>query len=918
MPNLAETPKAAAPAAGAPSWQSTEPAELLKLLETEGGGLTQDEAQSRLARYGRNDLPAKKPPTLLRIFVEQFLDPLIYVLVAAAVLSFILKEYTDAGFIVLVLLINAAIGTYQESSATKSAAALQAMLKTMAKVIRGGQEVVLDASLLVPGDLVLLESGDRVPADMRVLSAANLTVDEAFLTGENIPPLKQPGVLDAGTALGDRTNMCFAGSRVMTGRARALVVSTGLSTEVGRIAKAVAGGDNVKAPLIQRMEKFSKQLTFIMCGLVVVLGIVCFFRGMALQEIFLTAVALAVAAIPEGLPVAITVALSIGMGRMAARHVIVRKLPAVEGLGSCTCIASDKTGTLTVNRQTVKKIVIPGAAAVDVTGEGYGEGELCFADGSQREVLLPLVQELTLAGVLCNEAALTKTDSGWDDRGDAMDLALLALGHKLGMEGGKARADFEPVGAIPYESEKKYAAGFNARGGQIQVSVKGALETVMAFCGTMATPSGIVPLDAALLEKEALELAKGGYRVLAVAKGTLDGRPAAEPSEKDLPRMTLLGLAGFMDPLRPEAKEAVRQCQRAGIRVVMVTGDHPATAFAIAHELGIAETPDQVRVGVDLAKVDASSEEFRQLADTGRVFARVAPMQKVEIVEALKASGNFVAVTGDGVNDAPALKKASCGVAMGSGTDVAKDTASIVVTDDNFASIEAGVEEGRVAYDNIRKVTFLLVSCGFGELLLFTAAILAGLPVPLVAVQLLWLNMATNGIQDVALSFEKGEPGVMERRPRPPSQGIFDHRMIWQTAIFSTVMAAISFGLWLWLMSPSGGNMNTPEKLPEARNLILLLMVLIENVQAFSVRSERLSAFRVPLKNNWFLIGGILGAQLLHLACMNIPFTQKVMHLNAVDFFQWLKMFGLSLCGLLAMEVFKAVYGRLKGREEWT
>ncbi len=918
MPNLAESSKAAPAAAGAPSWQSVQDAELLKILETEGEGLSGAEAEARLSRFGRNDLPAKKPPTLLRIFAEQFLDPLIYVLVAAAVLSFVLKEYTDGGFIVLVLLINAAIGTYQEASATRSAAALQAMLKTMAKVIRGGKEEVLDASLLVPGDLVLLESGDRVPADMRVLSTANLTVDESFLTGENIPPLKQPGVLKAETALGDRTNMCFAGSRVMTGRARALVVSTGLSTEVGRIAKAVAGGDSDKPPLIQRMEKFSKQLTVIMCGLVVILGVVCFLHGMSIQEIFLTAVALAVAAIPEGLPVAITVALSIGMGRMADRHVIVRKLPAVEGLGSCTCIASDKTGTLTVNRQTVKKIVIPGAPAIDVTGEGYGAGELKFADGADQSALLPLVKELTLAGVLCNEASLTKkADGGWDDRGDAMDLALLALGNKLDLSGDKARSDFEPVGAIPYESERKYAAGFNARDGRIQVSVKGALETVMDFCDTMISPAGgTVPLDRALLEKEALTLAEGGYRVLAVAKGTMDSCPGKEPQEKDLPRMTLLGLAGFMDPLRPEAKAAVRRCQEAGIRVVMVTGDHPATAFAIAHDLGIAESPDQVRVGVDLAKVDASSEEFRRLADTGRVFARVAPMQKVEIVEALKAAGNFVAVTGDGVNDAPALKKASCGVAMGSGTDVAKDTAAIVVTDDNFASIEAGVEEGRIAYDNIRKVTFLLVSCGFGELLLFTASILAGLPIPLVAVQLLWLNMATNGVQDVALAFEKGEPGVMNRKPRPPSQGIFDHRMIWQTAVFSTAMAAITFGTWLWLMSPSGGNMNNAEELPQARNLILLLMVLIENVQAFSVRSERISAFKVPLRNNWFLIGGILGAQLLQLACMNIPFTQKVMHMNAISPLQWLKMFGLSLGVLVVMEVFKAVYGRLRGKDE--
>lgn len=895
-----------------PPWQSLPLPEVREKLEADQAGLSSQQARERLETFGKNELPAKKPPTLLQIFASQFKDPLIYVLLAAAVLSFVLREYTDAGFILAVLILNAALGTYQEFNAEKSAAALQAMLKTMARVLRDGREEIIDAVELVPGDVVLLESGDRVPADLRLVEASNLSIDESFLTGENIPPDKRPGVLPPETAIADQSNMAFAGSRVMTGRCRAIVVSTGMHTEVGKIAATVALGDSTKPPLLQRMERFSKQLTVIMLGVVVVLGLFGYFlRGMSLQEIFLTAVALAVSAIPEGLPVAITVALSIGVSRMAVRNVIVRKLPAVEGLGSCTCIASDKTGTLTVNQQTVKQLVLPGCPRIGVSGEGYGDGQLQFPDGLSPAAVETIVREAALASILCNEATLKKTAEGWEDRGDAMDLALLAFARKAGLDVEAIRGKFEQIAAIPYESERKFAASFHRREGAVQVSIKGALETVLGFCDQMVTVDGAVPLDRDLLERETLALAKDGYRVLAIASGVTDRQPSAEPDEAEVPRLTLLGLAAFMDPLRVEVKDAVKRCQQAGIRVVMVTGDHPATAFAIASQLGIAHSPDQVRVGVDLAQLTPGTPEFVTAVDSGRVFARVSPMQKVEIVEALKAKGNFVAVTGDGVNDAPALKKASCGVAMGSGTDVAKDTAAIVVTDDNFASIEAGVEEGRIAYDNIRKVTFLLVSCGFAELILFTAAILTGLPMPLMAVQLLWLNMATNGIQDVALAFEKGEPGVMKRPPRPPTEDIFNHQMIWQTAVFSMAMAGLCFGVWYWMIVHQGMGA-TEEGLFAARNLLLLLMVLIENVQALNVRSERLSVFKIPLSNNWFLILGILGAQGLQLLCMNLPFMQKVLKLQPVSFKQWLIMLGLALTMMVVMELFKLVYGRLR------
>ncbi|MCX7806016.1 MAG: HAD-IC family P-type ATPase [Planctomycetota bacterium] len=895
-------------------WHSMEPEKVLEALEASRDGLSPAEAARRLAEYGENALPGREPPSVFIIFLRQFKSPLIYILLAAAGVSLVLGEFTDAGFIFAVLLINAVIGTFQEWNAERSAAALQKMLKISARVRRGGRDSVVSASELVPGDIAMLESGDRVPADMRLLEANNIAADESFLTGENVPPTKKAGVLPEDIPLGDRLNMAFAGSMVMSGRGVGVVVATGTSTQVGQIARSVAFAESAKPPLIVRMEKFSHHIALAIGGAVSLLFAVALYKGMPAAEVFFLAVALAVSAIPEGLPVAVTVALSIAVRRMARRNVIVRKLPAVESLGSCTCIASDKTGTLTVNRQTVKAVEMFGIGRIEVEGEGLDPaGEIKLPSGRADGAGSDLLTKLAEAGVVCNEGALERDEGGkWRARGDAMDAALLVFARKAGVDPDGLRAGIEKAGEIPYESERKYAAVFYRRKGEtgrnIRVAVKGAIETVLRFCDTIETPDGPRPLDAAAVEREALAMAEDGYRVLAIASGETGVSPSTPASEKDLPKLSLLGLAGFLDPLRPEARDAVDKCRRAGIRVIMVTGDHPATAFAIARQLSIASSRKEVVSGTDLAKVTAGSPEHVRMVSSARVFARVSPMQKLEIVESLMAAGHFVAVTGDGVNDAPALKRANVGVAMGSGTDVAKDAADLVVTDDNFASIEAGVEEGRFAYDNVRKVTYLLVSCGMAEVLLFAASLLAGLPIPLLAVQLLWLNLVTNGIQDVALAFEKGEPGAMLRPPRRPTEGIFDPLMIQECLVSGLTMAAMAFGAWYWLIG-SG----VPEA--EARNLLFLLMVLCENVHAFNVRSERVSAFRVPISRNYLLFFGVLVAQGVHIAAMYLPPMQKILKIGPVSFLEWAELLGLAFGMLVAMEIFKKIRSRLVGDE---
>jgi calcium-translocating P-type ATPase len=797
-------------------------------------GLSSAEAAARLAQYGRNVLPQPSPPTVAAIFLRQFASPLMYVLVGAALVSAALGEWADAAFIFAAVLINALIGTYQEHSAERTAEALRSLVSPRALVVRDGAPREIDAAEIVPGDHVLLESGVKVPADLHLVEASGLTMDESLLTGESLPVRKDAA----------RADRAFAGTMVRSGRARGVVAATGMSTELGRIAGAVLGAAHPKAPLVLRMQRFTHLITLAVGVAALLVAAVSFARGATLAEVFVLAVALAVSSVPEGLPVALTVALAVGTQRMSRRNVIVRRLVAVEALGSCTHIASDKTGTLTMNQLAVRQV---------------------FTDDAAR---------FAQTAVLASEG-----------RGDTVDQALL--------EYARISPEAPQLAAIPYESERRFAASLNRFPGGDRVSVKGALEVVLPMCAGAEVEA---------IRAREVVFAAEGYRVLAFAHGRLDLAAGEALTEERLRGLAFVGLAALSDPPRPEAREAIAACRRAGIGVSMVTGDHPVTAAAVARELGL---PGEAITGAELAAAAAAGQgALDELVERTRVFARVEPLQKTAIVESLQRRGHFVAVTGDGVNDAPALRAAHVGVAMGGrGTDVAREAAELVITDDNFASIVAGVEEGRIAYANVRKVIFLLVSTGAAEIVLFLLALAVNVPLPLLAVQLLWLNLVTNGIQDVALAFEPAEGHELARPPRAPSERIFDRVMLERVALSALVIGGIAFGVYLWLL----GRGYTVE---EARNSVLLLMVLFENVQAFNSRSERLSVLRHNPLGNKFLLFGTIAAQLVHIGAMYAPGLRELLGVHPVSAAHWLELLALAGTMLAGMELHKEVNRR--------
>ncbi len=837
--------------------------EVLAHLDTSRSGLSEAEAAERLRRFGPNRLPEAAAKTLIGVFLSQFRSPFIYLLLAAAAVSLAIGHVRDAVFILAALLLNSIVGTHQEWRAETRAIALKALIKGSVAVRRSDTLVRLPAEALVPGDVVQVESGERIAADIRLIESLSLTVDESLLTGESLAVHKVAGSSVAAEApLGDRATMLHAGTVVRAGRGTGAVVYTGSRTVVGELA-ATLGQPEPAAPLVRRLARFTRHLGVAMILTIAVIAAMEAVRGAAVADIVLLAIALTVSAIPEGLPVAITVALSIATHRMGLRQVVVRRLHAVEGLGACTLIATDKTGTLTINRLTIERVWVPNA------------GECAASD--------PSVQSLLTAGAYASEAP---ADSNEGPSGDAVDLAFCAAARRGAAWHRDGEAQF--IERIPYEPEKRFAAAFQARGEAIFAYVKGSPETVASFCGDV---------DRAALTA-ADRLAATGYRVIAVAAG-----PVSSVEEEGLIGLRLLGFAGLIDPLRPQARKAMADARRAGIRVVMVTGDHPLTALAIARQLGLAVARDEVLTGAELSSLEGLALD----AAVGRsnVFARTEPMQKLAIVESLRRQGHVVAVTGDGVNDAPALHAADIGVAMGKGgTDVAREAADLILTDDNFASIVAGIEEGRVAYDNVRKVILLLVSTGAAEILLMLLAAAFRLPPPLSAVQLLWLNLITNGVQDVSLAFEKGEPGVLLRGPRAAHSPVFDRRMIEQVALGGMTIGLSSFALYFALLqagTPYGA----------AQGSILWTLVWCENAHCFNCRSEVRSVFRVPFAHNRLLVAAVLGTQLLQIAVLRLPGLQELLSLQALTLADGLRLACVVLLVLGAMEAYKWVRPRL-------
>lgn len=882
-------------------WYKKSENEIYEELKCTKEGLSSKEAKHRIEKYGRNEIPKKKPDSFFKIMFKQLMDPIELLLVAAMGFSFLINEIVDGIAILLIILIDLLMGTFQEWKANKNAEALSKLVEVKAKVLRDGKEIEIDSVDLVVGDIVLLESGTKISADLRLLESSNLTIDESILTGESLSVAKNTEVIEENAVLAERINMAYAGTSVLTGRATAMVVETGINTEIGKIAGKVANTKETKSPLTIRMEKFSKQISMLVVVVAIIIAVLLYVKGTPGSEIFLSVIALSVSAMPEGLPLALTMALTIASNRMSKNNVIVKKLNSVESLGSCTVIASDKTGTLTVNEQTAKRIVLPNGDTFNVSGTGYNDnGEVVPVDNAKLEDAR-FISEL---GAINNEAKLVKKKKVFERFGDSMDIAFLALGMK-------ANANLEKyniIDIIPYESENKYSAVYYKQNDKVYCTTKGSLEKVLSFCTDMKIGDKYEKLDKDLIQKQNDELARNGYRVIALSEGEA---PYYDEEKKDeIKKQHFIGLVAFIDPIREEAKQSITECKTAGIKVVMITGDHPLTAFSIAKELGIVESMDEVATSVEVDEYLAKGEKaFDKYIKTKKVFTRVTPINKLEIVESYKRQGEFVAVTGDGVNDAPAIKAANIGIAMGSGTDVAKETASMIVLDDNFKSIVLGIKEGRNAYSNIRKVSYMLLSCGVAEVLFFCLSILFDLPMPLVAIQLLWLNIVTDGLQDFALSFEKAEKGIMQEAPRSTKESIFNKDLFSEVLTAGLSIGAIVFVVWVYLL-------NNGMSAEAARGYIMVLMVFMQNMHVLNCRSEKNSVFKVPLRTNPLIIFSIVSAILLQIIVSEVPMLSKLLQTNSVPVPHMLVLFLISTIIIIIMEAYKIIEKKIIENKE--
>ncbi|MEK2690119.1 cation-translocating P-type ATPase [Bdellovibrio sp. GT3] len=866
--------------------------DVLKSSPSVNQGLTSLEAELRLQANGPNVFPTKKPRPLWKIFLGQFASPLIYILLAAGGVALAIGDTRDALFIAIILLINSVIGTTQEKGAQNSALALKRMAETRSMVMRDGRQMEIPSEEIVLGDVVYLESGNKVPADLRLINTHSLEVDESLLTGESLTVVKDAsGQFAEHASLGDRKNMAFTGSLVVRGRATGLVTAVGLQSELGRIVNSLNSEESAGTPLLIRMKKLTHKIAIALLVVTALMAVFLFLKGYGYYEVLVFSVALAVSAIPEGLPVALTVALSVASRRMAQRNVIVRKLPAVEALGSCTYIATDKTGTLTVNQMTVRKIVAPDGEQFDIEGSGLDPGSKKFDNVH--------MESLVRCGVLCNEAKLFFQEGKWTGHGDAVDLAFLVLGEKAGVNPSDSGG---LVSDIPFEPEHQFAATLHEGNDHKRIlSVKGAVEKLLPMCDSMLVQGHKHRINTDAILNQADELAEAGYRVLALA-GHMVSRSESEIS-KSPTGLVFYGLVGMIDPLRPEAAKAVKQCQQAGIRVAMVTGDHPKTSLAIARELGLAQTMDEVVSGPALKQVE-SEDQLSKMILEGRVFARVEPQQKLQIVQHLTQKGFFVAVTGDGANDAPALKAANVGVAMGlSGTDVAKETADLIVADDRFSSIVAGVEQGRIVYNNLRKVVYLLISTAAAEILIFVLSFVFNAPMPLTAAQILWLNLVTNGIQDIGLAFEPGEGDELAHRPRKPNESIFDRLMMERVLLSAIVIGGIGYWYFHQLVQSGVG-------IEAARNNLLLFLVIFENLMLGNCRSEEKSIFKLNPLRNKFLLGGAILAQGIHIVAMYTPGLNILLEVGPVPIGEWARMFAMALAVLVVIEVHKMIKAR--------
>lgn len=862
--------------------------ELVELLGSHSEeGLDRFEVEARQQRIGPNILSERRGDGPLKCLLLQFHQPLIYVLLAATGVTSALGEWLDAGVIFGVVVVNVVIGFVQESRAADAVRALSRTLETKATVVRGGKRIEVASSELVPGDVVLLQSGDRVPADLRLLRQRDLQVDESALTGESVPVEKATNVLDDSTPLAERQNMAYASTLVTHGTSRGLVVATADNTEIGQISELIASTDVLATPLTQRIEQFTIVLLVAILAMATLTFAIGLARGGNWFDMFMAAVALAVGAIPEGLPAAVTIMLALGVSRMAKRRVIVRRLPAVEALGSTTVICSDKTGTLTQNEMTVQAIETS-SRRYSVSGSGYEREGAIEAEAPHSESDTALVACLR-AGVLCNDADLVSDDGRWVVRGDPTEAALIISAAKGSLERAELEGELPRVDVVPFESQQQYMATLHApaAGADTIAFVKGSAERLLARCGMALGASGEpVSLDAEHILRAVDGLAARGLRVLAFAEKRFP-EAKRQLDHADLEDgLVFLGLQAMMDPPRPEALEAVRLCREAGIGVKMITGDHAATALAIAARLGIG-APDQKPVTGPMLE-STTDEALIDLAERTHVFARVSPEHKLRIVRALQARGHVVAMTGDGVNDAPALRRADIGVAMAlGGTEVAREASDVVLTDDNFASIRAAIEEGRGIFDNLIKFIVWTLPTNGGEALVILLAVGLGLSLPILPLQILWINMTTAVLLGLMLAFEVREPGIMQRPPRDPGTSILNGALLGRIVYVSLLLCAGAFGLFEWTLIRGGSE-------AEARTAAVGIFVVGEAFYLLNCRSLTRSMFSVGLFSNPWLWGGIASMAILQLAFTYAPFMQRAFGSATIDGLTWLAILGFG------------------------
>jgi len=879
-------------------WHTISSDEVLKSVNSSNKGLSDNEAQKRITLHGKNILPKKKPKSILVMFLEELINPIVLILLFAMTFSFIVSEWLDGCVILGIILIDATIGAIQSKRAQNVANSLANMIKVNAKVLRNGEKSSIDSQELTVGDIVYLESGDKIPADMRILSCNNFTVDEALLTGESLNAIKEDCILKENCALGDRKNMVFSGSSVITGRATCVVVDIGENTELGKIATTLSTVKEQKSPLTIRINKFSKQISVAIAAIAVTVFVIMTIQGNPFKDIFICVIALAVSAMPEGLPLAVTMALTISSNRMSKNNVIVKNLNAVESLGSCTVIATDKTGTLTLNEQTAKIIMLPDDSEFAVSGNGYNSNGKIICNDTTK---LPHIKQIALMGEINNESTFKEKDGKVEYFGDSIDIAFKALAKKAHC----SKKGIAMLGQIPYESENQYSAIFFEQDGKKQCSIKGSIEKVLEFSNFMQINGEKTAINKEKILKQNELLAKRGYRVIALASGEIK---KSSFNEDNISNLTLLGLVGFIDPIRPESKDAIQNCKSAGIKVIMITGDHPLTALSIAKDIDIAQNDTQIATGQDVEYYFNKSEsEFDTFIKGKTVFSRVTPTDKLHIVESLKRQGEFVAVTGDGVNDSPAIKSAHIGIAMGSGTDVSKETADMIILDDNFNSIVSGIKEGRTAYSNIRKTTYFLLSGSIAEVLFFILALVFGTATPLLAIQLLWLNIVTNGLQDIALSFEKAEPSIMQDKPRSTKESLFSKSMAFESSVMGGIIGIVVFICWLFLI-------NT-QPIDISRSLVMTLMVFLQNWHAFNCRSEKQSIFKINIFSNWFFAFSTLGSIGLQILFMEVDSLSHLLELTTIPYDTLLILLGVSLSIFILGELFKICLRRFDKRQ---